>query len=164
MSISLIAAVADNGVIGDRGAIPWDLPADRRHFRALTWGKLLVVGRGTWAAMGGALPGRETWVLSRQPLGLGVPVFASVDAVLAAWHARAAPDAELMVIGGAQVYRAFWARAERIYLTEVRERPLGDAWFPPVLPAHWQEVARSAQAADARHACDYQFVEYQRRE
>lgn len=159
--ISLIAAVADNGIIGDHGKIPWDLPDDRRHFRDLTWGKLLLVGRKTWEAMGGALPGRETWVLSRQPLGLEVPVFPSVDVVLAAVRERAVP--EVMVIGGSQVYRAFWELAEKICLTEVRERPPGDARFPPVFSDRWQLVHREMHSADARHACDFNFAEYRRR-
>ena len=141
LPLSLIAALAHNRVIGRDNQLPWHLPADLKHFKALTLGKPIIMGRKTWDSLGRPLPGRLNLVVSRQP-GLqleGAEVFTSLDAALEraeAW-AREEDAEELMLIGGAQLYELGLARAERLYLTRVGISPQGDAWFPEVNEAEW---------------------------
>jgi dihydrofolate reductase len=143
LPLCLIAALAENRVIGRDNQLPWHLPADLKHFKALTLGKPIIMGRKTWDSLGRPLPGRLNLVVSRQP-GLqleGAEVFASLDAALEraeAW-AREEDADELMLIGGAQLYELGLARAERLYLTRVAISPQGDAWFPEVNEAEWDQ-------------------------
>lgn len=138
----MIAALAENRVIGRDNQLPWHLPADLKHFKALTLGKPIIMGRKTWDSLGRPLPGRLNLVVSRQP-GLqleGAEVFATLDAALVranAW-AQANSAEELMLIGGAQLYALSLPRAERLYLTRVALSPHGDAYFPEVAEADWQ--------------------------
>ncbi len=158
--ISLVVAAADNQVIGRGNELPWRLPADMQHFRAVTMGHPILMGRKTFESIGTALPGRRNIVLSR---GAPIPVpdvetVASLEAALALCG-----DAEIMVIGGAQIYASVLPLAQRIYLTQVHAQPEGDAWFPVLDLAQWQEVAREARPADARNAFDLSFVTLERR-
>ena len=141
LPLCLIAALAQNRVIGRDNQLPWHLPADLKHFKALTLGKPIIMGRKTWDSLGRPLPGRLNLVVSRQPdLQLqGAEVFPSLDAALEraeAW-AREEDAEELMLIGGAQLYELGLARAERLYLTRVGLEPQGDAWFPVFAEADW---------------------------
>jgi len=141
LPLCMIAALAENRVIGRDNQLPWHLPADLKHFKALTLGKPIIMGRKTWDSLGRPLPGRLNLVVSRQP-GLqleGAEVFASLDAALEraeAW-AREEDAEELMLIGGAQLYELGLAQAERLYLTRVGISPQGDAYFPEVAEADW---------------------------
>jgi len=141
LPLCMIAALAENRVIGRDNQLPWHLPADLKHFKALTLGKPIIMGRKTWDSLGRPLPGRLNLVVSRQP-GLqleGAEVFASLDAALEraeAW-AREEDAEELMLIGGAQLYELGLAQAERLYLTRVGISPQGDAYFPDVDEADW---------------------------
>jgi dihydrofolate reductase len=148
--ITLVAAVADNGVIGAGGRLPWHLPDDLRHFKQLTLGHPVLMGRRTLAAIGRALPGRRNLVLTRggSALPAGAEAVASLDEALA----RCAGAAELFVIGGAEVYRLALPRATRVQLTRVHARPDGDAWFPALEPRLWRELTRSEHPSDARHS------------
>jgi dihydrofolate reductase len=155
MRISLIVAASENGVIGRAGELPWKLPADLKHFRTLTWGKPVVMGRKTWDSIGRALPGRQNIVLTRDPAfaAPGAQIASSPEEAL-----RLAGDApEVMIIGGGELYRAFLPRAERIYLTRVKTVESGDTLFPELDPAQWRQVAREAHAPDARHVHPYCF-------
>jgi dihydrofolate reductase len=167
--ISLIAAVARNRVIGAGNRLPWRLPADLRRFRALTMGHPVVMGRKTYESIGRPLPGRTNIVLTRQAgyQAPGCVVVSDLDEAL-----RAAGDAtaggetggEVFIIGGADLYRQTLARAGRLYLTEVAaDVPDGDAFFPEIDPALWQEVERIPHQPDARHPYAYAFVTYVRR-
>jgi dihydrofolate reductase len=151
MEIALIVAVADNGVIGRAGALPWHLPTDLKRFRARTLGHHVVMGRRTWHSIGRPLPGRTNVVVSRDPTLVvpGATVVASLQAAIDL--AAAADERELFVIGGGELYREALPRADRIYLTRVRAAPDGDAFFPTLDPAAWTEVAieRVAPAASA---------------
>lgn len=160
MEISLVVAVAANGVIGQGDRLPWHLPADLRHFRTLTLGKPIVMGRRTYLSLGRPLPERCNIVLTRQTAfrAPGCEVVHSVSAVLAA----AADARELMVIGGADVYRQFLPMASRIYLTEVRAEFPGDTHFPDFRREHWVEVAREAHLADDRNPVSFDFVTLER--
>jgi len=142
--IALIVAVANNGVIGDNNSLPWHLPEDLRHFRKLTMGKPVIMGRKTWESLGKPLPGRRNIVISRETAyaAEGADVCASLEAALAlaAELARAACVDEIMVIGGEAIYRAALPQVQRIYLTQVDLSPLGDAVFPRLNPDEWQQL------------------------
>jgi dihydrofolate reductase len=153
LPLALIAALADNRVIGIDNRLPWHLPADLKHFKAVTLGKPIIMGRKTWDSLGRPLPGRLNLVVSRQAdLTLdGAEVFASLDTAIARadeW-ARERGVAELMLIGGAELYAQGLARAERLYLTRVHLQPDGDAFFPAFAEAEWQLVERDEHPAVA---------------
>ena len=153
LPLALIAALADNRVIGIDNRLPWHLPADLKHFKAVTLGKPIIMGRKTWDSLGRPLPGRLNLVVSRQAdLRLaGAEVFASLPAAIARadeW-ARAQGVAELMLIGGAELYGQGLALAQRLYLTRVHLAPQGDAWFPEFAESDWQRVERDEHAASA---------------
>jgi dihydrofolate reductase len=138
--ITLILALADNGVIGRNGAIPWRISDDLKRFKQLTLGKPVVMGRKTWDSLPKKpLPERTNIVVTRQPgwKGEGAIAVSSLDDALA----QAAQAAEVMVIGGAEIYRAALSRAQRIELTEVHRPFEGDARFSFEREA-WREVAR----------------------
>ena len=139
----LIAAVAENGVIGDAGAIPWHLPDDFAHFKATTLGHTLVMGRATYDSIGRPLPGRTTIVLSRDPewSADGVLVAASFDDALAL---AAGLPGDVYVAGGAAIYAAALPYADEQILTEVRLTPEGDTFYPPFDRDEWLEADRSA--------------------
>jgi len=153
--LTLIAALAQNRVIGRDGDLPWRLPDDLKRFKRLTVGKIVLMGRKTWVSLGRPLPDRDNWVLSRDPAfkPVGATVFASLDQAL-----NAAQGRELMVIGGAELYRQTLSMATRLELTEVQAEVDGDTWFPALDPAEWIEVAAESHAADERHALPFRFV------
>ncbi len=160
--LSLVLAVARNGVIGCDNALPWRLPADLARFKRLTLGKPVVMGRKTWESLRiRPLPGRINIVLTRQPdyLAEGARIAASLGAAIEA--AGFAPD--VMVIGGAEIYRQALPLASRVYLTRVEAEPAGDAFFPALDPAEWLETAREEYPADARNQHPYAFLAYARR-
>ena len=132
MRISIIAAVAENGVIGLGGKLPWHLSEDLRRFKRLTMGHTIVMGRRTWQSIGRPLPGRRMVVVSRQPEYRvdveGVDVAASLDDALRI--AETAGDDEVFIIGGAEIYRLALPRADRLYLTCVMAEIEGDTYFP----------------------------------
>ena len=160
MIISIIVAVAENGVIGNDNRLPWHLPDDLRRFKALSLGKPVVMGRRTFESIGRPLPGRTNIVVSRQP-GLaieGTTVAASLDAALAA--AGAVPEA--VVIGGADIFRLALPRTNTIHLTRVHARVPGNVHFPELDPATWREAGVEHHAADERHQYAFSFVTLQR--
>lgn len=151
LPLCLIAALAQNRVIGRDNQLPWHLPADLKYFKARTLGKPIIMGRKTWDSLGRPLPGRLNLVVSRQPdLSLeGAEVFASLEAAIvrADEWARAQGVDELMLIGGAQLYEQGLELADRLYLTRVALSPEGDAWFPAFDEAAWQCSARDEHGA-----------------
>ena len=161
--ISFVVAVAENGVIGAQGELPWGrLPADLQHFKRLTLGRPVVMGRRTYDSLGRALPQRPNIVVTRQPgwAAPGCETAASVPAALA--RARQLAE-EVCVIGGGEIYREALPAADVIYLTEVHHAFEGDAFFPPLPPAEWREETRERHEADERHAYAYSFVTLRRR-
>lgn len=153
--VTLIVAVAENGVIGRDGTLPWRLPEDLRHFRRLTMGNTVLMGRKTWQSLGRPLDGRANWVLTRDPAfsAPGAQVFRDLDAALAQ-----PPQGQLLVIGGAELYRQALPLASRLELTRVHARVEGDTHFPDYDPAQWRETSRSDHVADERHAHAYSFL------
>jgi dihydrofolate reductase len=159
--VSLVIATDRRGVIGRDGRLPWHLPADLRHFKALTMGKPIVMGRRTWDSLGRPLPGRHNIVVTRQR-GLmleAATVVDSLDEALAA--AGAVP--EVCVIGGAEIYGQALPLADVVHLTLVEADVDGDTYLPPLDPGEWRETARESHTADERHAWPYSFVTLERR-
>jgi len=151
-----VLAMAENGVIGRENRLPWHLSADLKRFKALTLGKPLLMGRRTFESLGRPLPGRHNIVLTRDRhwVSEGVTVVRSVDeAVSAAADAR-----ELMVIGGAEVYRQCWPRLQRIELTRVHAHPEGDTRLEGVDWSGWRVVSSERHPADGRNEHDFSFV------
>ncbi len=166
--VVLIAAVGRNGAIGLRDGLPWRLPGDLRHFKARTMGRPVVMGRRTFQSLGRPLPGRFLVVASRDPalaLPEGVERAASLDAALARGQALAALHGagEVMVAGGAEIYRAAMDRADAMLLTEVDLAPEADSFFPPVDPALWREASRVPQAPGPNDEAGFDLVAWQRR-
>lgn len=159
--ITLIVAVADNGVIGAQGALPWHLPDDLQRFKRITLGHPVLMGRRTCASLARPLPGRRNIVLTRSglPPMPGVEVVHSIDAALALCSGAA----ELFVIGGSEVYRQTLPLAARIELTEVHACPSGDVHFPAYDPREWREIRRDEHPADARHAHPVTYRTLERR-
>jgi len=157
LEITLIAAMGKDRVIGIDNRLPWHLPADLQHFKALTLGKPVVMGRLTWLSIGRPLPGRHNIVLSRDPALTidGATVVTSPQAALAA----AGDVAEVMIMGGAQIYRQFLPLATRLELTLVDQAVAGgDAFFPDYEDGSWRELTSTGHSRDERNSCDYRFV------
>lgn len=157
MSFTLIAAVAKNGCIGQNGKLPWNIPEDMKHFRDLTMGHVVLMGRKTWESLPEKfrpLPGRTNVVLTRQTnfnVPSGVQVFSSLDEVRDAFA-----DQEVFVIGGAELYATTLPLAKKLYLTEVDAEPEGDAKFPVFDKNEWHETAREPHEG-------YSFVTYEKK-
>jgi dihydrofolate reductase len=154
LKISLIVAVAENGVIGRNGALPWHVPSDLKTFRRLTIGKPVVMGRKTYDSIGKPLPGRDNIVVTRDAgfSAGGTERAASVDDALDIARRKATERGvdEIMVIGGAEIFALTLPLADRIYLTRIHARPDGDVTFPEPDPGIWREVSRSPLPPDAR--------------
>lgn len=146
MKISLIVAVAENGVIGRGGALPWRLSSDLKTFRRLTMGKPIIMGRKTFQSIGKPLDGRDNIVLSADPFfePKGASVVDSLAGALTLARILAATRGadEIMIIGGADVFREALPAADRIYWTEVKAAPEGDVHFPELDMSEWKEVSR----------------------
>lgn len=142
MTISIIAAVSRNGVIGADGGVPWHIPSDMRSFVTITMGKPLIMGRKTWESLKGALPGRTNIVVTRRQdfeADGGVVVHSPEEALEAARRA-AGEGSEVMVAGGSSIYEAFLPAADRMYLSRVDADVEGDTRFPEVDWEEWQTV------------------------
>lgn len=167
MQTVLIVAVADNGVIGARGAIPWRLKTDLQRFKAMTVGKPVVMGRKTFLSLRRPLPGRTNIIMTRD--GDFRAPGAVVTTSLAAARQVATADAlrrfvtEIAVIGGAEIYAQWMDLADRLEITEVHFRPAGDTSFAPVDKAVWEEVSRVRHACGPDDSADFSFVTYVRR-
>ena len=163
----LVAAVARNGVIGLDQGLPWRLSSDMKRYKALTWGKPMVMGRKTYLTIARALPGRETIVVTRDPgfAAPGVLVAHDLEAALelAAKRANVMGASEIIVAGGGEVYAQTIARAERLLITEVALDAKGETRFPPIDPGQWREVRRENGERGPRDEADFAFVEYERK-
>jgi dihydrofolate reductase len=156
--LTLVAAVADNGVIGNAGDIPWRIPADFAHFKALTLGHVLVMGRATYDSIGRALPGRTTIVLTRDPAWSADGVVAARSLEEALRLAETLPG-EVFVAGGAAVYAEALEHAHAQVLTEVHLSPEGDTHYPQFDRSEWVEKRREQHlAAEVPH----EFVWWER--
>lgn len=160
--ISLIVAAATNNVIGVNGKLPWHLSDDLKRFKAMTMGKPIVMGRKTYESIGRPLPGRQNIVITTRVdfVADGCEVVTSPDAAIAA----AGNAAEIMIIGGEQIYALFLSKADRIYLTRVNVNVDGDAYFPALDDAIWTETAREEVVASEANDFDVSNLTYSRNE
>jgi dihydrofolate reductase len=167
MEVVLIVAVADNGVIGSRGAIPWRLKTDQQRFKMMTMGKPVVMGRKTFISLRRPLPGRTNIVVTRdanfRAAGAVVTTsFADARAV-ATGDALRRLATEIAVIGGAEIYAQWMDIADRLEITEVHARPEGDTFLAAIDAADWEEVARVRNSAGSDDSADFSYVTYRRR-
>jgi len=157
--ITLVAAMDRKRGIGRGGQIPWHLPAELQHFKAVTMGGSMVMGRKTWETIGRPLPGRESLVVSRQP-GYRAGECAVYGDV---WQAvNAAASTEVMIIGGGEIYRLTLPRARRMVLTLVDTEVVADTWFPRWDTSAWQQVSERAHPADDRNPLAFRITEWLR--
>lgn len=167
IEVVLIVAVAENGVIGAKGTIPWRVRADVQRLKTMTMGKPVVMGRKTFESLPKPLPGRTNIVVTRDPNYRAAG--AVVTSSFADAHAIALGDAlrrsatEVAVLGGAEIYAQWMDGADRLEVTEVHTKPPGDTFFPAIDPAQWEEVARIRNPATANDSADYSYVTYRRR-
>ena len=165
MKLSMIVAVAENGVIGRNNSLPWYLPNDLKYFKKTTMGKPVIMGRKTYESIGKPLPGRTNIVITRQAdyQPEGVKVVNSVEAARELAESVCLIDGqdEAMIMGGAEIYALALPHTDRLYLTEVHADVEGDAFFPEYDKASWQEVAREDFAAEGPNPYNYSFVVYE---
>ena len=160
MRIALIAAMAENHVIGRNNQLPWRIPADLKHFKVLTMGKPIIMGRKTYESIGRPLPGRDNIVLTGDVTyrAEGCEVVHSIAQALQV----AGTVEEAMIVGGSDLYRQTIGDADRLYLTLVKAEVEGDAWFPEIDSRQWREIKREAHRADDSNQYDYAFVVLER--
>jgi dihydrofolate reductase len=155
--IYLVAAVAANGVIGRQGRLPWHLPEDLKHFKRLTLGHPIIMGRRTWQSLGGLLPGREHIVVTRTP-GYDAPG-AAVASSLEAALALCVGEAVVFVIGGREIFAEALPLAAGLVMTEIHRDYEGDTWFPPYERSRWRETQREHHAAPDGTKFDFVYYE-----
>ncbi|HYQ71818.1 MAG TPA: dihydrofolate reductase [Gammaproteobacteria bacterium] len=161
MRISIIVAMAANGVIGRDNGLPWHLPADLQHFKRITMGKPILMGRRTWESIGRPLPGRTSIVVTRDT-GYAAPGCIVVHSVEAGLQAAEACADEVMVIGGAECYRQVLPLTDTLYLTRIHADFEGDTFFPVLDESEWREVGRSDCAPDEKNPYPYSFIRLER--
>jgi dihydrofolate reductase len=162
MTISFVVAAATNNAIGKEGKLPWNLPNDLRHFKNVTWGMPVIMGRKTFESLGKALAGRKNIVISRQPnwKAEGAVVVKSIeDALFVAGETDAK---EAMVIGGGEIFRAVFNKAKRIYMTRVEAEPEADTFFPVIDPHEWWLSSQKNYEADEKNDYNYSFQVWER--
>lgn len=158
--ISIIVAVARNGVIGDKNRLLWHIAEDLRHFKAITTGHPVVMGRKTYESLGRPLPNRTNVVVTRQRIGIpGCTVVHSLEEALTLFG----PDEEVFVIGGAQIYAEALPLADRFYLTRVERDYEGDTRFPAWDESAWRLAACETFACGAQYPWPFRFETYERR-
>jgi dihydrofolate reductase len=164
--LALIVARTRNGVIGRDNGMPWHLPEDLRYFKRVTMNKPIIMGRNTWESLGKPLPGRDNIVVTRNEkfYAHGATVVNDIDTALLLADSLAAARGvdEIMVIGGAQIYREVMPRVDRAYITEIDAEIDGDTFFPALHAAEWQEMSRETHAPCDKNPYRYSFVTLER--
>ncbi|KAA6342541.1 Dihydrofolate reductase [termite gut metagenome] len=158
--ISLIVAAAENDVIGRNSQIVWRLPDDMKRFKALTIGHVVIMGKKTYKSLGHALPERRNIVVTHDSgfAAVGCEVVHSIQEAL-----DVAGKGEVFVIGGSELYKQCWDKADKLYLTRIHAYVEGDVFIPPVSPDDWKEEECVFCKADSRNEYDYSFVTYVRK-
>lgn len=161
MRLSLIVAMDDKQLIGKNNALPWHLPADLRHFKKITTGKTVLMGRKTYQSIGKALPNRRNVIISHNPdfKATDCEVVNSIDAALMLVE----NDVEVMIMGGAGIYQQFLPQVERLYITRVEGTFIGDAYFPQFNQNDFIEIDRKSQQKDEKNPHNYHFTVLQRK-
>lgn len=158
MELAIIVAAAENHVIGKDNGLIWHLSADLKRFKTLTTGHAILMGRKTFESMGRALPNRRNVVISGNP-GFAAPGAEVVPNIAEALQLLEAEE-QVFVIGGGTIYREFWDKASRLYLTEVHTSPEGDTYIPAIDPDRWELICREDHQADEKNEFDYSFLDY----
>jgi dihydrofolate reductase len=159
-SISIVVAIAQNNAIGKNNQLLWHLPADLKHFKQITSGHTVIMGRKTYDSIGKPLPNRRNIVITRQPLRLeGCEVASSLNEALELCK----EEAETFLIGGAQIYEQALLITHRIYLTEVHQEFEADTFFPVIKPADWKETTRENFEPNEKNPFSYSFITLERR-
>ncbi|MGA2418163.1 MAG: dihydrofolate reductase [Candidatus Staskawiczbacteria bacterium] len=162
MILSMISAMAENRVIGNKNTLPWHMPADFKYFKEATLGKTIVIGLNTFKSIGEkALPKRKNIILNNDQKYIppeGCFVAHSIEELLK----MTKNEPEVMICGGASVYKQFLPLAQRLYLTEIHANPEGDTYFPEINLSEWKEVKRVDNKADEKNKYDYSFVIFER--
>lgn len=162
--ITLVVAAAENNVIGKNNRLLWHLPRDMKFFKNRTWAMPVVMGRKTFESMGGKpLTGRKNIVITRQPgwKAEGIKAVKSLDEAMA--EAQQADVKELFVIGGGEIYRQAFDKADKIYMTRVHVSPEGDTFFPAISEKDWKLISNTDNPADEKHAYPYSFQVWERK-
>mgnify|MGYP001300636832 CR=1 FL=1 len=162
MQIEMIVAVAENGVIGHDGKMPWRLSTDLKRFKKITMGLPIIMGRNTWESLPGVLPGRLNIIITRSQLDLpeGAHFVNSPEAALEA--SKETGSKRVMIIGGGKIYRAFESQADILHLTKVHAAPEGDTYFRLSNPGAWHEASREDVQAGENDTADVSFVTLRR--
>ena len=162
MTISFVVAAATNNAIGKEGKLPWHLPNDMKHFKNVTWGMPILMGRKTFESLGRVLPGRKNIVITRQPgwKTEGAISVRNIDDAL--FVARETDAKEIMVIGGGEIYKTLFERARRIYMTRVEAEPEADTFFPSFKPEEWHLMSQQDYEADEKNTYNYSFQVWER--
>ena len=164
--LSMIVATADNNIIGKDNDMPWHLPADLAHFKKVTLGKPVIMGRKTYESIGRPLPGRRNIVISRDETyqAQGIDTVTSVENALALVDGSTGNEAavEIMVIGGGAIYQHCLPKADRLYITHIKATIDGDTQFPNYDDESWQQISSEIRESDEKNAYDLDFCIYQR--
>lgn len=154
--ISMIAAMDNHRVIGNQNKLPWHLPADLKHFKELTLGKSILMGRKTFASIGRPLPERKNIVITRDSLfkAAGCEIYHSIPEALV----KTAAEPEIMIIGGADIFEQFLPLAQTLYLTIIKHDFVGDTYFPQLDLSEWQEIACHEHEPDEKNNYAYKFI------
>ncbi|QKJ30549.1 dihydrofolate reductase [Mucilaginibacter mali] len=160
MIISAVVAIAENNAIGKNNQLLWHLPNDLKHFKRITSGHTVIMGRKTYDSVGRPLPNRRNIIITRQNIEIpGCEVVGSVDEAIA----LCAGEEEVFIVGGAEIYKLAMPQTDRIYLTIVHQSFNADAYFPQIDDNEWAETEREDHGTDEKHAIPYSFITLQRR-
>ena len=161
MKISLIVAFDENRLIGNNNQLPWHLPADLKHFKTITMGHHMIMGRKTYDSIGKPLPGRISVIVTRQR-DLHIDDCIVVNTIEEALE-KCNTQEEVFIIGGAQIFNYTLPAATDLYVTQIHHQFEGDTWFPEISDKDWMEVSREKIKADEKNKWDYSFIQYTRR-
>jgi dihydrofolate reductase len=162
MNISLVVAASTNNVIGIKGIMPWHLPNDLKHFKNVTWAMPVIMGRKTFEALGKPLAGRKNIIITRQKDYKPEATIAVQSLDDAITTAKDMDAKEVMVIGGGEIYKMAWEKANRIYLTRIKLETEGDTFFPEINPKEWKLVNQQNFDADEKNAYPHSFQTWER--
>ncbi len=163
MKISLVVAAATNNVIGQGNKLLWCLPNDMKYFKNVTWGMPVIMGRKTFDSLGKALSGRKNIIITRQPewKAENTVVVSSLEEAISV--AKKADAREIMIIGGGEIFKMVFEKADRIYITRIKANPEGDTYFPVIDAAEWRLVSHDDHLADENNEFDYSFEVWERK-
>ncbi|HEY0244889.1 MAG TPA: dihydrofolate reductase [Mucilaginibacter sp.] len=159
MIVSIVVAISENHAIGKDNKLLWYLPNDLKHFKDITTGHTVIMGRKTYESVGKPLPNRRNIIITRQNMDIpGCEVVNSIEAALA----LCTDEAEVFIVGGAEIYRQSMKLTNRIYLTIVHKEFEGDSYFPEIEANEWKETAREDYAPDNKNILPYSFITFER--